>query len=254
MITAPLSLDLAANLLSAGIYAAVARMVGARPVAARAVQARRAFALWWNVLALLSLYGAFADAVSMAERWTVPLLVAATHVLLLAILLALGGLLYYLVYLYTGAEGAWKPILAFYGLFWASLVYYIEWLRPDGIQAGAITPQLHYLHDPKADAFAPLLGLLLILPILGGAVAYLTLFFKAQDRTQRYRIAVVSLSILLWFGFSLVGSLAGVSQSLEWIVLSRAISIGAAASVYAAYRPPRWVQRRWGVQGIPTQQ
>jgi hypothetical protein len=250
MLTTALALDLVANLVAAGIYAAVGRMVAARPVEAPGRPARQAFAAWWNVLALLSLYGAFADVVTMAGWWTVPLLVAATHVLLLVILLALGGLLYYLVYLYTGRQGAWKPILLFYGLFWACLVYYVEALGPDGVQAGAINPQLHYAHDPQTDGFGPVLGVLLVLPIIGGAVGYSTLFFKAKEPTQRYRIAVVSVSIVLWFSFSLVGSLAGVSQALDWIVLSRLVSLGAAAAVYAAYRPPRWVQRRWGVQGV----
>ncbi|MCA1811853.1 MAG: hypothetical protein LC623_07585 [Halobacteriales archaeon] len=250
MLTTTLALDLVANLLSCVIYLAVARIVAARPVDAKAVSARRAFAWWWDVLALLALYGAFADAVTMAGAWTVPLLVAAVHVLLLAILLGLAGLLYYLVYLYTGREGAWKPIVLFYGLFWAFLVYWIEALQPNGIQPGVITPQLSYVHDPKDSAFGPLLGLLLILPIIGGAVGYFTLFFRAHETTQRYRIAVVSLSILLWFSFSLVGSLLEVNQSLAWTILSRTISLAAALCVYGAYRPPRWVQRRWGVQGV----
>jgi hypothetical protein len=249
MLTTTLALDLVANLLSSLIYLAVARIVAARPVDPQAVSARRAFAGWWNVLAVLALYGAFADVATMMGAWTVPLLVAVVHVLLLAILLGMAGLLYYLVYLYTGREGAWKPIVLFYGAFWAFLVYWIEALQPNGIQPGAITPQLSYVHDPQDSAFGPLLGLLLILPIIGGAVGYFTLFFKAREATQRYRIAVVSLSILLWFGFSLAGSLLEVTRDLAWVVLSRTVSIAAALCVYGAYRPPHWVQRRWGVQG-----
>lgn len=245
-----LALDFVSNLAAAAIYAAVARMLAARPVEASAVRARRAFSTWWGVLSLLSLYGAFADAVTLAGGWTLPLLVAATHVLMLAILLGLAGLLYYLIYLYTGREGAWKPILAFYVAFWAFLVYYIEALRPDGIQEGVITPQLHYLHDPSASPLAPLLGLLLVGPIIAAALGYFTLFFRTREPTQRYRIAVVALSIVLWFSFSLVGSVTGVNRDLPWVIASRAVSLAAAACVYAAYRPPRWVQRRWGVEGV----
>lgn len=249
-LTLPIALDVLADVLGAVLYFAVARLVASRPVEAAAVGARQAFSAWWNVLGVLSLYGVFADGVTLAGRWTVPLLLASTQVLLLVILLALAALMYYLIYLYTGRQAAWKPILAFYGLFWALFVYYIESLQPNGIDAGAITPMLHYAHDPKADWFAPLLGLLLILPLIGAAVGYFTLFFRAREPTQRYRIAVVSLSLVLWFTFSLVGGLVGVSQALFWIVLSRVVSLAAAGCVYAAYRPPRWVQRKWGVQGI----
>lgn len=250
MITAPLALGLVANLVAAAIYLGVARIVSARPVDSRALGARRAFAWWWNVLALLSLYGAFADVVTMLEVWTAPLLAAAVHVLLLAILLGLAGLFYYLVYLYTGREGAWRAILVFYGLLWAVLVYWIEALGPNGIKPGVLTLQLQYVRDPADSSFGPVLALLLIVPILTAAIGYFTLFFKAREPTQRYRIAVVSLSILLWFSFSLFGSLAGVQRDLAWIVLSRTIGITAALAVYAAYRPPRWVQRRWGVHGV----
>ncbi|HUR61600.1 MAG TPA: hypothetical protein VM286_04470 [Candidatus Thermoplasmatota archaeon] len=250
MITTTLALDLVANVLSALIYRIVAKMLAARPVEGKARLAAWSFAAWWYVLALLALYGAFADVMSMLEAWTLPMLVTALNVLLLVILLALGGLVYYLLYLYTGREGTWKPVLAFYGLFWAYLVYHLQALGPKGIKAGAITPQLDYVRDPATHPFAPILAILLILPILAAAIAYFTLFFRTKEPTQRYRIAVVAASIVLWFSFSLVGSLAGVSQSLQWVVLSRAVSLAAAAGVYLAYRPPAWVQRRWHVDTV----
>jgi hypothetical protein len=252
MLSTPLALDLVANLIAAAIYAAVARMLAARPEEAHAVQARQAFAAWWYVLAGLSLLGAASDLVSMADAWTLPLLVALTQVVLLVILMAFAALLYYLLYLYTGWADSWKWIGVAYLLFWGFLVYLVALFQPDGLEPGLINPQLHYVHDPKGSAAAAALGLLLLLPIIAGAIGYFTLYFRAKEPTQRYRIAVVSLSIVLWFSFSLVGSIAGVSQSLPWVLLSRLVSLAAAACVYAAYRPPRWVQRRWGVQGVPA--
>ncbi|HEX2066594.1 MAG TPA: hypothetical protein VHI93_07260, partial [Candidatus Thermoplasmatota archaeon] len=235
---------------AAAIYAAVARLLAARPVETQAVQARRAFATWWGVLAGLSLFGAVFDVISMLDGWSLPLMLAFTHILLLAILAAFGALLYYLVYLYTGWERAWQWIGAAYLAFWGFLVYLVASFQPDGLQPGPINPRLHYVHDPQGSAVASVLGLLFLLPLLAGALGYFTLFFKAREPTQRYRIAVVSLSLVLWFTFSLVGSVAGLNEGLGWIVLSRLVSLGAAACVYAAYRPPGWVRRRWGVGGI----
>jgi hypothetical protein len=252
MITLLLAVDLMANLLAAAIYRAVARLLADRPVEAPAVRARQAFAAWWTVLAALSLFGAGADLVTMGDAWNVPLLVAFTQVVLLVVLAALAALLYYLLYLYTGWAHAWKWIGAAYVAFWAALVYLVAAFEPDGLQPGPINPQLHFVHDPEGSAAAAVLGLLLLLPIIVGAFGYFTLFFRAREPTQRYRIAVVSLSIVLWFSFSLVGNIAGVSQSLEWLLLSRLVSLGAAACVYGAYRPPAWVQRRLGVQGLPA--
>jgi hypothetical protein len=257
MITTTLLLDLLANLLAAGIYLSVARIVASRPVEPSGVPARQAFTLWWNVLGGFAVYAAIFDVATMAGYWDSPnvdlaskvaLLVTAMHVALLVLMAALAALFYYLIYLYTGRSRAWRPIALAYGLFWAALVYWVEVQHPIGLKPGPITPQLAYEHSTVGTPAAQALGLLLLLPIIASAVAYFTLFFRTRDTTQRYRIAVVSTSIVVWFSFSLSTSLAGAGQSLVLVIASRLVSLAAAASVYLAYRPPAWVQRRWNVQ------
>ena len=59
---------------------------------------------------------------------------------------------------------------------------------------------------------------------------------KVDQQVQRRRILLVSLSILLWFGSSLVGTALQASQTRAWSLVSRAIGLAAAATIYYAYR------------------
>jgi hypothetical protein len=61
---------------------------------------------------------------------------------------------------------------------------------------------------------------------------------------------MVSFTLLGWFGSALLAYGTGLSTNPWWQAVSRSIGLVAALLIYAAYRPPGWVQRRWGVRSI----
>jgi hypothetical protein len=95
-----------------------------------------------------------------------------------------------------------------------------------------------------------LILLLLVVPQILAGLAYFTLYFRVQDATQRYRILLVSWSIVIWFGSALVASFAGLSNYDWWQIVNRLIGLAATLTILTAYRPPRWIKRRYGIASI----
>lgn len=244
-----LAVSAAFAIASAALYFYVGMKVAQRQVSPDARLASQMFSLWWVSLAALTVAGGLESLAASLGLLELPLFLMLTILVLLGLCVGLAGLLYYLVYLFTGKRRAIWPIVAFYVAYFALLVYYITWLGPDGIVVGRWTTTLHYA-KPQSGPLYMAVVVLLTFPILLGAAAYGTLFFRVREATQRYRIALVSGGILVWFGSAFVGVALGVNQTDWWQVTSRAIGLGAAVAILLAYQPPRFVRRRWGIQPV----
>ncbi|MEA3203857.1 MAG: hypothetical protein QOI63_1537, partial [Thermoplasmata archaeon] len=86
-------------------------------------------------------------------------------------------------------------------------------------------------------------------PQMGAAAAYALLYRKAEDRTQRYRIALVAGSIVVWFGSSALAAGANI-RGLTWQVASLLLALAAGFAILLAYLPPAAWKRRWGLRSI----
>ncbi len=238
------------NTLMATVYMLVANTVLRRRPQGPGRGAATAFALWWWCLAALSL-GALVDfGIRHTVGWSLAGLLGYTQLVLLDITIALAALMYYLIYLYTGRPGAWKPIAVAYAIYFGAILYYIAAADPVGVEASALGSQLEYANDLSGTTFARMLGLLLILPIMIAAVAYFSLFFKAPERSQRFRIAMVAGALFVWFGSSLiVGQFTDYGETHSWRLISPLIALTASWIIFVAFSPPNWLQRRFGIQG-----
>lgn len=253
MATPTLLVDAAFSLVVAILYAYVGSKLGRRRVEGTGRRAVVLFSVWWYALAGTSAITAFMSFLGSIDALTLPLYVAATYVNILLICLALWGLLYYLVYLFTGREGTLIPLGVFYVLYYLSLVYLIAAYQPAEVVVERWRTRLVY-ENPVQGPVAVALLLLLLVPQLLGALAYFTLYFRVDDPTQKYRVAVVSWSILVWFGSALAGSLVGVAEHYDWYQLvSRLIGLLAAVAILLAYEPPRWIRRRLGVRTLSSE-
>ncbi len=231
------------------LYAYVGRSVGGRQVSPQARLAQQLFVIWWYGLAASSLIGAVQTILYINGRLSVVMFSVLGQLVLLLIIVALWGLLYYLVYLYTGSRRSIIPLSIFYVAFYVvllamSLTNPVERLVDDG---WSITgePALEF-----SRIAGILLTLVLIGPQIGAGLAYFRLYFKVDDRTQKYRIALVSWSIIVWFGLATLGSLAQLSDVTAWQWISRFLGLAAALTILAAYRPPGWVQRKYGIKAL----
>ncbi|MEW5939031.1 MAG: hypothetical protein AB1750_05175, partial [Chloroflexota bacterium] len=214
--------------LVAGIYWYVGRRLARRRIESDDARfAWWAFTIWWYSLAATTFASGSQSLLGAFGVDDLPIFLAITHLSLLLVCIALWGLLYYLIYLFTGSARARWPLTAFYVAYYIFLDYYIAASAPMDVELARWNAQLAYRTPLTGPLFAITL-FLLILPQIVGSLAYFSLFFRLHDTAQQYRIALVSWSIILWFGSGLAASLSGLAQLDWWQIASRAIGLSAA--------------------------
>lgn len=259
MTTATLLANAVLALASALVYGLVGRVVSRRPVPETEKAATRAFGLWWSGLAGISVYSAITTGWAAMTPPDLNLFVTFLLAALLVLCVALWGLAYYLAYVFSGRTSWRMPLAAFYGAFFVWLVYLVQVANPTSVTAGPWSVTVAYEHPVAGAPLSRVLVLLLLLPLLVGAAAYLVLGFRAKGAMIRYRVRLVAGSLLAWFGSSLVANFAGINQTAWWPWISRGISLAASLVILAAYQPPQWVRARLetaaqgeGVDGPPA--
>ena len=202
-----------------------------------------AFAWWWyGAAAVLFLIG-LQSLLVLAGIETLAVHNAIRYVRMVPLSVAVGSLLFFMLYLLTG-KIVWRTLLKVgYGGFFLFTIYYAYLSEPVHLRVTAwdvrMTPQ-----TPVPPALGILFGVLLAGPILFATIAYATLFFKVKDPTHRYRLALLALSFIVWFGAILIGFLLRWT-GYDWFPLVyETPGILAGALVIMAYRPPQWIQRR----------
>ncbi|MBI5842499.1 MAG: hypothetical protein HZB19_20615 [Chloroflexi bacterium] len=241
------------SVVSAAIYGYVAARLGQRTISNPGARlAWQLFGLWWYCLAATTLVSGILHLLGAFNIVSLPLFVALTHVNILLICIALWGLLYYLVYLFTGNQRFLTPLTIFYVLYYVLLVYYITVSDPARVEITRWMTRLVYAH-PLTGTFFALALVLLVFPQILASLAYFTLFFRVHEVTQRYRVLLVSWCIILWFGSAFVASVAGLSREDWWQIVSRLIGLGAAMGILFAYFPPAIIRRRFGIASIAEQ-
>lgn len=234
--------------VGAGIYFFLGLRLSRRPVSPAARLAAGQFALFWVGLAGVTLIGGAESLVAAFMPPPFALVATLLYLELLVLCVVLWALIGYLTFLFLG-RSLLVPLSAFYGLSYVLLLYYIVASGPDGVvvTTGAVSTSFA---TPVGGVLLAAVFAVLILPEFVASALYFALFFRTTDRTVRYRIAIVSWSLILWFGLSSVnlGSLLG--GSLAAAVFGRSLGVLAAIAILLAYYPPRALRERFGVRGI----
>lgn len=250
MIQPTLLFGAALSILSAGIYYYVGRVLRRRHVVSP--DARLAWTLfiaWWYALATSTLIGAALSLLGAFNIAGLPLFMTLTQVNLLALCIALYGLMYYLLYLFTGSRRLLWPLATFYIVYYMLLIYFIQARGPIGVTVGRWNAGIEFQREATGPLFFIVL-LLLIFPQVIGSLAYFTLYFRVKTITQKYRILLVSWSIIIWFLSAFLASIAGLSSQDWWQVTSRLIGLSASLAILLAYDPLPWIRHRLGVNSI----
>lgn len=238
-----------ANLLVALTYGYVGAQMTRRQASDEGRLAVRLFAVWWYGLAGVTALVAVQDVLAAFGVTALAAYLTIQNLVLTALSVALFGLLYYLAYLFTGSRAILAPLVAFYAALYVGLVYVVAYREPVAVTVESWRVVIDYAH-----ALDPVVGIVLVALLVGphivGALAYFSLFFRLRDRTQRYRIGMVALSIGGWFTSSLVASLVGASQLAWWPLVSLLIGFLGALLVAMAYAPPRFMRERFGLASI----
>ena len=236
--------------LCAGIYFYVGRVLSRRRQASSETgTAWTMFVLWWYALAAATLSGAILNILGAFGIIDLPLFTTITIVNLLTICIGLLGLMFYLLFLYTGNSRLFWPLAVFYFIYYALLVYYVQVSMPVGVTVERWRAALEYQNEIQGPLYFIVL-FLLVFPQIIGSLAYFMLYFQVKNPTQRYRILLVSWSIIIWFLSSFLASISGLSNQDWWQIVSRLIGLGAALTILFAYRPPSWIKRRFGIAAI----
>lgn len=231
----PLSIvSMALSLVGGGVFLLVAQTVWSRPVSQESQRARNAFVTWWAILGGITLVGLLLQLPGVAQDLDLYVVMLVAMLALLCV--GLWGLLFYLVYLFTSRRNLAVPLAIAYALYFAFLTAVILNANPIGFTDTSAGRTLQYENPIEASPLYWPVVLLLVLPPLLAAVAYLSLYWKVDHKVQKRRILLVSSSIIVWFGSSLAGSGLGVSDNATWGLVSRAISLAAAVTIYYAYR------------------
>ncbi|HEX9840827.1 MAG TPA: hypothetical protein VGA72_15870 [Anaerolineales bacterium] len=234
-------------LVAAGIYAYIGWRLSKRVISSSEARlAWQSFTVWWYGLAITTLVGGFLNLFGALGLTILPLFVTATYINILVICIALCGLLYYLVYLFTGNSRLLAPLAASYLIYYVLLVYYITASIPENINVDHWRTTLAY-RAPLTGPFFVILIALLLLPQVIGGLAYFTLYFRVTEVTQKYRTLLVSWSIIVWFLSPFAALGGGWAQQDWWQLMSRLIGLAAALTILTAYLPPRWLKQRYGI-------
>lgn len=209
------------------------------------------FAVWWFGLAASTAIGGARSLLGAVGILDLAIHATLSMVSLLPLCVALWGLLYYLLFLYTGRKSILWPLSALYALVYLSFVALIVWLAPTGAEASASGVTLTYAREASGPVVWAFLAVLLG-PIVVAAILYGSLYFRLKDRSQRYRVGLVSAGFLVWFAAPAVAFVAGVADDAWWPVASHVIGLVVPGIVLLAYKPPSWVRRRLLV-GEPAQ-
>ncbi|HUE98810.1 MAG TPA: hypothetical protein VMN99_06120 [Anaerolineales bacterium] len=232
---------------AAGIYSYVGWRLSKRVISsAEARLAWGSFTVWWYGLAATTLIGGLLSLFGALGLTSLPLFVTATYLNILIICLALWGLLYYLIYVFTGNRRSLAPLTAFYVIYYILLLYYITASIPGDVTVGRWNTTIVY-RVPLTGPFFIIILFFLLLPQIIGGLAYFSLYFRVSDVTQKYRILLVSWSIVVWFLSPIAALAGGLAQQDWWQLVSRFIGLAAALTILMAYLPPRWLKQRYGI-------
>jgi hypothetical protein len=251
MATWRLVVGLAFAVVSAVLFGYAGRVQMKRQVMGEARLALQLFAIWWYALAAITVVGSVFNILAGLGKTDIALWQVYTYLAIAGICLALWGLLYYLLYLFTGNR-AWLPILSIFYIFvYVLVLYFVQVSQPIGVKHDEWSAQLEYANQQDSPISIALV-LFIIAPQILAGLAYFSLFFRVRERAQRFRIAIVSWSIVAWFSSSLVVAFSPELQTSDgWQVTSRLIGLTAASLIVMAYRPPRGIQR-WLDAGAPA--
>ena len=232
-------------LLAGAVYLYVARRLPRPPGSKDASRAMAMFSLWWYALGVNIILVGVTYLLGAAGHLTFELQYVDSYLQRLLLAVSMVGLMHYLLYLLTGRD-LLAPLAVFYGAYFVFLIYGMLLQQPDTLFVGAWRTDIMSPRGEVAWLKYASLGAILLPPTVC-SLLYLRLFFRVPDATRKWRIALVSGAILFWWAIAVVAGQRAALDDTPLQAANRLLSLVAAFAVLAAYSPPRWAQRRWGV-------
>lgn len=249
--TLPVPTLLAAGAIAAIVassYAYVAWSLGRRSAGDPSRRALAHFALWWGALAANLAGVAITYVLAAFDALTLPAQLTASHVQRLLLAVSMTGLVSYLLFVLTGRDHARRLAFA-YAAYYVLSLYAMMRAQPTGVFVGNWRTDLVYAAPSPVWVGAVNL-LVIVLPPLACGVAFAFASRRAGDATQRYRMRVVAFAVVFWWAVAVAAGQRALLDVDAVQAAHRVLSLLAALLVLAAYRPPGWARRRFGVEAL----
>lgn len=132
-------------------------------------------------------------------------------------------------------------------LYYGWLVFTVASRSPQAISFGTWRTDLHYALDAP-PAFTAITAVGLLVPPLIASVALIASSRRSKDPSRRFRGVLVGSALVAWW---VVAFAAGAQPDAEPLqTINRFLGLVAAFAILAAYDPPLWARRRWGITGF----
>ncbi len=234
MVTPTLMLSGAILSLIAVLFATVGWVVSRRAVSPEQRLPATAFAVWWFGYAAYTLEAATRNILSSFGIDDAALHVSVTYLGLFLLSIGLAGLMYYLIYVYTGSNRILVPLAAFYASFYFMALYAYSSRNPITVEAGTWSTQVVF-EFPENPLLNNMILAALLVPLGVGALLYSLLYFKVESALQKKRILIVGGAFLFWFGVHAFGRLTPLGDILIWPLLNRMIALISALVILYAF-------------------
>lgn len=218
--------------------------VGAKLHQRSRVEGQPAFAWFAAFWVGVGAYGAFEAAWMWSHllglaSWPFALFVL--HMKIVGMVVALGGLVVYLLLIHGIGRRRLALVVASYALLLAAMETFYSWRGPTAQAPGDWGMRLLYLQNDTQPYWTILMALMFVPPLLA-TLAYARLLRHTSDPVLRYRIRLVSLSLLAFFVPAFIGWRAGGFP--WWGGIEKLLSAVMAAGVVLALWPPPRVRAR----------
>lgn len=158
--------------------------------------------------------------------------------------MAAAGMSYYVLYILTGRATVAIPLGLYYAVMVPVLRYPVELAHPIGYAVTDWNVNLVYDAPLAGPTYTVALALTAV-PMWLSVAAYGSLWFRARGAEAKYRIACMTLGLLLWVGAEVVVWATGLAATPQGEVARRLIGLAVAVVVGIGHAPPALIRRRW---------
>lgn len=228
--------------LSLALYFGVASLVR-REYPESPGRAREAFATFWYGVGLVNGLQAALELVAVFHDPGVDLAFAVWNTRIAVALASFAGLVYYLLYVYTGSRRLFWPTLLFYVLTFLLMQVWLVQSDPVGTDVSHWRVDLKFAHADQGPLYK-LVVLMFFLPPVVASVAYALVVRMTREPSQRYRARLLAGSLGVYF----LGLTAGyLSPGWPWWgLVENLLGLAAGGAAILALRPPAAVRGQAG--------
>ncbi len=238
-----------ASLSAAAAFAWVAWGLSRRPYPSHVRWVGLGFVTWWAMFGFEALTDGLRVLLAVGGDPDVAAYMTLARLKIVAAGIAVWGLGYYVLYLWTGSSKWAIPVGIFAALHAFYFLFAFELRDPSGVTLGDWAPRL-VLAEPGGMLLGSLGIVFFFLPPMLLAIGLLALVGRLDSRTRRFRVVSVAVVILVWHATQLVQANPATSGDSPVFAILSLANVATALLAYTTYYPPSLFRDRLGLKSL----